>query len=81
MNSPMILTMMISVSLIIGAIALFGVLWGLKNGQFDDRNKFLDVVHFDGEDDLNDAINLEKKQKKMRIKKKDEQQKSLKKEI
>ncbi|MFK2823077.1 cbb3-type cytochrome oxidase assembly protein CcoS [Arcobacter sp. YIC-80] len=53
--------------LIVGLIISFGLLllfvWGAKNGQFDDSNKMVDGLLFDSEDDLNDAINKEKKVK------------------
>ncbi len=53
--------------LIVGLIISFGLLllfvWGAKNGQFDDSNKMVDGLLFDSEDDLNDAINKEKKLK------------------
>ncbi len=62
-----IIAMMLGVSLFLGAIALFGFLWAIKNGQFDDEKKFLNAAKFDGEEELNDA----KKQadKKERLKK------------
>lgn len=62
-----IIAMMLGVSLFLGAIALFGFLWAIKNGQFDDEKKFLNAAKFDGEEELNDA----KKQadKKDRLKK------------
>lgn len=53
--------------LIVGLIISFGLLllfiWGAKTGQFDDSNKMVDGLLFDSEDDLNDAINKEKKLK------------------
>ena len=56
-----VITMMLSVSVFLGAIALFAFLWAIKNGQFDDEQKFLNATKFDGEEELNDAVNLEKK--------------------
>ena len=56
-----IIVMMMSVSIFLGLIALFGFLWAVKNGQFDDEDKFLNASKYDGEDELNDAIALEKK--------------------
>ena len=58
--------MMLSASLFLGALALFAVLWAIKNGQFDDKEKFLNATKFDNEDDLNDAVNLEKKKEKLK---------------
>lgn len=59
-----IVAVMIGISTFLGLIGLFGLLWGVKTGQFDDEKKFLDGVRHDGVDDLNDAIKLEKKRKK-----------------
>ena len=56
-----IIVMMMSASIFLGSIALFGFLWAVKNGQFDDEDKFLNATKFDGEDELNDAVKLEKK--------------------
>ena len=56
-----IIAMMIGVSTLLGALGLGALLWGLKSGQFDDRNKFLDGAKFDSEEELNDAYMMEKK--------------------
>lgn len=68
--------------LIVGLIISFGLLllfiWGAKTGQFDDSNKMVDGLLFDSEDDLNDAINKEKKvkdAKEEKLKKKEESKK------
>lgn len=54
------LTMMLVVSLIV-SFAILGIfLWGAKSGQFDDTKK-MDGLLFDSEDDLNDAIEKEKR--------------------
>jgi cbb3-type cytochrome oxidase maturation protein len=58
-----ILTMMIGVSLFLGAFFVLGFIWALKTGQLEDRSKFLDAVHSDGEDELNEAAMLEKRKK------------------
>ena len=42
---------------------LFGVLWGIKNRQFEDYRKFLDGANLDGEDALNEAYALELRKK------------------
>lgn len=60
-----VIVMMMSASIFLGVIALFGFLWAVKNGQFDDEDKFLNATKFDGEDELNDAIALEKKKKEL----------------
>jgi len=61
--SSQIIGMMIAVSTFLGALGLIGLLWGIKTGQFDDTSKFLDGARFDGEEELKDAIMMEKKQK------------------
>ncbi len=63
-----VVAMMLGASLILGGLALLAFLWGLKNGQFDDEEKFLNAVKFDNEEDLNDAVNQEKKKEKLRKK-------------
>ena len=62
MNSG-IVTMMLSVSLFLGAIALVGVMWAIKNGQFDDEKRMMDSVHDDGEESLNEAAETERRKK------------------
>ena len=59
------IVMMMSASIFLGSIALFGFLWAIKNGQFDDEEKFKNAVQNDGEDELNDAYNLQKKKEKL----------------
>jgi len=65
--------------LIIGLIVSFAILgmfvWGAKTGQFDDDEKMMGGLLFDGEDDLNEAINREKKKESLNNEKK-EQKKS-----
>jgi len=64
-----VVAMMLGASVFLGGIALFAFLWAVKNGQFDDEEKFLNAVKFDNEDDLNDAVNLEKRKKELKKKK------------
>ena len=61
-----VISMMLGVSIFLGAIALGAFLWAIKNGQFDDEEKFLNATKFDGEDELNDAINLERKKEALK---------------
>ena len=61
-----VIAMMLGVSIFLGAIALFAFMWAIKNGQFDDENKFLNGAKFDGEDELNDAKNLELKKEALK---------------
>jgi len=63
-----IVIMMLGISLILGATAMFGVMWAIKSGQFDDENKMMDSVLNDGEDALNEAA--EKDRRKQAYKKK-----------
>ena len=60
--------MMLGVSVFLGALALIGIMWAIKTGQFDDKEKFLNQVQYDGEEELNDALRQE--QKKAALKKK-----------
>ncbi|NWF66981.1 MAG: cbb3-type cytochrome oxidase assembly protein CcoS [Campylobacterales bacterium] len=69
--SSEIIAMMIGVSTFLGALGLIALLWGLKTGQFDDQNKFIDGARYDGEDELRDAYNMEQKRKEMEEKRKD----------
>lgn len=61
-----VIAMMLGASLFLGAVALFAFLWAVKNGQFDDEEKFLNAAKFDGEDELNDALKQELKRKSLK---------------
>ena len=61
-----LIAMMLGGSIFLGGIALIAFLWALKSGQFDDEEKFLNAVKFDTEEDLNDAVNQEIKQEKLK---------------
>lgn len=61
-----VIAMMLGVSVFLGAVALFAFLWAIKNGQFDDEEKFLNAAKFDGEDELNDAIKQEQKKEALK---------------
>lgn len=63
-----VIVMMLGASLFLGAIALFAFMWAVKNGQFDDEEKFLNSVKFDNVEDLNDAVDLEKKKEELKKK-------------
>ena len=60
-----ILAMMLGVSTLLGALGLFALLWGHKTGQFEDKHKFLDGALYDGEEELKDAVMMEKKRKEL----------------
>ena len=57
------LVLMITVSLFLGSLGLIAFVWGLKTGQFDDKDKMMQGVLFDGEEELNDAARQEQKAK------------------
>lgn len=61
-----VIAMMLGASLFLGAIALLAFLWAVKNGQFDDEEKFLNATKFDGEDELNDAVKRERKKEELK---------------
>jgi len=69
MNSSIII-LMLGVSVFLGALALFGIMWAIKTGQFDDEEKFLNQVQYDGNEELNSAA--QQQQKKEALKKKKE---------
>jgi len=60
---------MLIVGIIISAALLLIFIWAAKSGQFDDSNKLIDGMLFDGPDDLNDAIEKEKKIKEAKANK------------
>lgn len=61
--------MMLGASIFLGSLALIAFLWGIKSGQFDDEEKFRNQALFDGEDALNDAVELERKKESLKKKK------------
>lgn len=61
-----IVSMMLGGSLFLGVLALLGFLWAVKNGQFDDEEKFLNATKFDSVEDLNDAIDKERKKEELK---------------
>lgn len=63
-----LIAMMLGASIFLGAVALFAFLWAIKNGQFDDEEKFLNAAKYDGEDELNDAANQERKKEELKKK-------------
>ena len=67
MNDSIVI-LMLGVSIFLGALALFGIMWAIKTGQFDDEEKFLNQVQFDGNEELNDAAAKEAKKEAMKKK-------------
>ena len=61
-----VIAMMLGASIFLGAMALFAFLWAIKNGQFDDEEKFRNAAKFDNQEDLNDAVNIEKKREELK---------------
>ena len=64
-----VIIMMLAVSVFLGTLALLGIMWAIRTGQFDDKEKFLNQVQYDGEDELNDAAKQVEKKKAMKKKK------------
>ncbi|MEA1920901.1 MAG: cbb3-type cytochrome oxidase assembly protein CcoS [Campylobacterota bacterium] len=64
-----VIAMMLGASIFLGSLALIAFLWGIKSGQFDDEEKFRNQALFDGEDALNDAVELERKKESLKKKK------------
>lgn len=63
-----ILIAMLIVSIGLGFLGLLGFLWGLRTGQFDDEEKFLDGALYDGEEDLKIAQEMDRRKYKHRLK-------------
>jgi len=74
----------LKLELIVGLFASFTLLtifiWSVKKGGFDDSKKMMDGMLFDSEEDLQDAVNRENKQKALRAKKLEEQRQTTKEE-
>jgi len=70
----------LKLELIVGLFASFTLLtifiWSVKKGGFDDSKKMMDGMLFDSEDDLQDAVNKENKQKALRAKKLEEKERT-----
>ena len=72
--SENIVILMISISTFLGAIGVGALIWAVKTGQFDDQSKFIDAVHHDNEEDLQDAVMIDEKKKAHKKKKEKAQQ-------
>lgn len=59
--SSWVIILMLGVSIFMGLLGLIAFLWGLRSGQFDDKDKMMQGVLFDSVDDLN---NISKDSKK-----------------
>lgn len=69
--SAWVVAMMLGISTLLGGIGLMFLLWGLKTGQFEDEDKFLNGARYDGEEELRDAVMMEQKKKEALKRKKD----------
>ncbi len=58
-----VIGMMLGVSVFLGSIAVVALMWAIKKGEFDDKEKFLNSALFDDVDELNDAAHAEAKRK------------------
>jgi len=74
--SDNVMILMLGISTFLGALGLWALLWGLKSGQFNDEKKFLDGVKYDGEDELKDAVMMQKK-KEEALKRKEKQKRYM----
>lgn len=61
--STEVIILMLGVSIFLGFFGVMAFAWGVKSGQFDDEKKFTKGLLFDGEEELNEAIDMENKQK------------------
>ncbi len=64
-----VIAMMLGASIFLGGLALIAFLWGIKSGQFDDEERFLNQALFDDEESLNDAVEQERKKEELKKKK------------
>ena len=51
-----LIAMMLGASTLLGAFGLWALLWGIRSGQFDDHQKFLDGAQFDSEEDRKSVV-------------------------
>lgn len=70
-----VVAMMMGASMLLGALGLWALLWGIRSGQFDDKKKFIDGALFDSEEALNDAVMMERKKEAI-LKDKEEKKKA-----
>jgi len=73
--SESIIILMLSVSTLLGALGLIALIWGVKTGQFDDQNRFIDGARYDNVEDYRDAVMMEQKKKERESKKKEQAKK------
>jgi cbb3-type cytochrome oxidase maturation protein len=60
---------------LITSLTLLGIfIWAVKGGQFDDSKKMMDGLLFDSPEDLQAAVDKDKKVKELKEKKKSQSQ-------
>ncbi|MDR2905949.1 MAG: cbb3-type cytochrome oxidase assembly protein CcoS [Helicobacteraceae bacterium] len=62
-DTTLALTLTLTISVLLGILGLIAFLWALRNGQFDDAERFTNAVLFDSEDELNAAKEREDRKK------------------
>jgi len=73
--SSWVIAMMLGASITLGAFGLWALIWGLRTGQFEDQNKFLDGALYDNEESLQDAVMLEERKKNIKKQKEEKRAK------
>ena len=63
-----VIAMMLGASIFLGGLALIAFLWGIKSGQFDDKEKMMNQPLLDDEDELNIAAEQERKKHELKEK-------------
>ena len=55
------LMLMLFGSLLLGAMGVTAFIWGLRSGQFDDEKKYMQGLLYDGEEELREAVERERR--------------------
>lgn len=63
-----VVAMMLGASIFLGGLALIAFLWGIKSGQFDDKEKMMNQPLYDDEKELNDAADRDRRKREAREK-------------
>jgi cbb3-type cytochrome oxidase maturation protein len=64
-----VLQLELTVGIFISFTLLLLFIWSAKSGNFDDSKKMMDGMLFDSPEDLNAAVEKERKQEEMKAKK------------
>jgi cbb3-type cytochrome oxidase maturation protein len=70
--SETVIILMLGVSTFLGALGLLSLIWGVKTGQFDDQSKFIDGARYDNQEDLEDAVLMDRKKEERKKRKEKE---------